>query len=228
MASWPLIQLNDTGEDVRSVQYLLNSRGSSLATDGIFGPATKTGVVGFQTARGLTADGIVGNATWPQLIVTVGLGASNAAVSGAQSQLSARIGRPAVDGVFGPDTNEVVHGFQQAAGLTADGIVGPNTWNAMVNYDLAATNGEEAAQLVFGAWELNNAAAAARNASATTVSELFSRSWTAAAGWTFAGSSGAAGSLGNTWNNSTGGSLVIVVNNNAGAPFYYATYVVFS
>jgi peptidoglycan hydrolase-like protein with peptidoglycan-binding domain len=228
MSTWPVIQLNDTGEDVKSVQYLLNSRGCSLATDGVFGPATKTAVVAFQSGHGLTADGIVGNATWPQLIVTVGTGASSPAVSGAQSQLAARIGRPAVDGVFGPDTDEVVHGFQQGAGLIADGVVGPNTWNAMVNYDLAATNAEEAAQLVFGAWELGNPVAAARNASATAVSELFSRSWTAAAGWTFTGSSGALGSVGNTWTSPTGGTLVIVVNNNAGAPFYFATYVVFS
>jgi peptidoglycan hydrolase-like protein with peptidoglycan-binding domain len=228
MSTWPLIQLNDTGEDVKSVQYLLNSRGSTLTTDGIFGALTKAAVVAFQSAHGLTADGIVGNATWPQLIVTVGPGASGPAVSGAQSQLAARINRPAVDGIFGPDTDEVVHGFQQAAGLTADGIVGPNTWNAMVNYDLAATNAEEAAQLVFGAWELDNPVAAARNATSTAVSELFSRSWTAAAGWSFEGSSGAAGSVGNTWKNSTGGSLVIVVNDNAGAPFFFATYVVFS
>ena len=227
MSTWPLIQLNDTGESVRSVQYLLNSRGSSLATDGNFGALTKAAVVAFQTARGLTPDGIVGNATWPQLIVTVGLGASSPAVSGAQSQLSARIGRPAVDGVFGPDTDDVVRGFQQGASLTPDGIVGPNTWNAMVDYHLAATNAEQAAQLVFGAWELNDPVAAARNARAVAVTELFARSWTAAAGWTFAGSSGAAGSIGSTWNNSTGDSLVIVVNNNAGAPFYFATYVVF-
>jgi hypothetical protein len=228
MSTWPLIQLNDTGESVRSVQYLLNSRGSSLATDGQFGPATKAAVVAFQTSRGLTPDGIVGNATWPQLIVTVGLGASNPAVSGVQSQLSARIKRPNIDGIFGPETDEVVRGFQQGADLVVDGVVGPNTWNAMVGYHLAATNAEEAAQLIFGAWELHDPVAAARNAHASAVSELFTRSWTAAAGWTFAGSSGALGSVGVTWNNATGGSLIIVVNNNAGLPFYYANYVVFS
>ncbi|TDQ40664.1 peptidoglycan-binding domain-containing protein [Aureibacillus halotolerans] len=36
-----------------------------------------------------------------------------------------------VDGVFGPDTKDKVKQFQAAHGLTADGIVGINTWVAL-------------------------------------------------------------------------------------------------
>src|SRR5207247_947299 len=36
-----------------------------------------------------------------------------------------------IDGSFGPVTDQVVHDFQDGAGLVIDGIVGPATWSAL-------------------------------------------------------------------------------------------------
>jgi g-D-glutamyl-meso-diaminopimelate peptidase len=48
-------------------------------------------------------------------------------------QALARLGYPvgAVDGVYGPSTEQAVVRFQRAAGLDADGILGPNTLRAL-------------------------------------------------------------------------------------------------
>jgi peptidoglycan hydrolase-like protein with peptidoglycan-binding domain len=36
-----------------------------------------------------------------------------------------------VDGMFGPNTEHAVKEFQEGDGLTVDGIIGPQTWNAL-------------------------------------------------------------------------------------------------
>jgi peptidoglycan hydrolase-like protein with peptidoglycan-binding domain len=50
-----------------------------------------------------------------------------------QDLLRARGHSVAVDGIFGPKTDQWVRGFQDAVGTTVDGIVGPITWRAMVS-----------------------------------------------------------------------------------------------
>jgi peptidoglycan hydrolase-like protein with peptidoglycan-binding domain len=46
---------------------------------------------------------------------------------------------PAVDGIFGPQTERSVSAFQQIFGLSPDGIVGPATWYAIVRLYTAVT-----------------------------------------------------------------------------------------
>lgn len=225
MANWPIQQQGSIGEDVRSIQYLLNSHGSSLSVDGDFGPLTKAAVEQFQQSHGLGVDGIVGNQTWPALIVQVQSGATGPAVEAVQSQVDSRVDILVIDGAFGPQTDAAVRSFQGATGLAVDGIVGPNTWNTLVNGYLTATSGNNAAQLVFQAWSQNNQAFALKNATPQAVSELFSQSW-APNLWTFAGCGAAAGSVYCTWTK-PGGQLVLRANDNTGAPFYYVTNATF-
>jgi peptidoglycan hydrolase-like protein with peptidoglycan-binding domain len=57
------------GPAVLAVQKLLKDKfGYNINVDGIFGPKTATAVKDFQTAQGLTSDGIVGPKTWKKLI----------------------------------------------------------------------------------------------------------------------------------------------------------------
>jgi peptidoglycan hydrolase-like protein with peptidoglycan-binding domain len=139
---WPLVKSGRTGELARTAQYLLRHRGFDIAADGIVGPITDAAIRDFQKAENLVVDGIIGNQTWPQLIVQVQQGSEGDAVRAAQGQLRLR-NLPqtvslAVDGDFGPLTDAGVRAFQQALNdqnyLTTpvDGIVGPVTWHALV------------------------------------------------------------------------------------------------
>ena len=129
--TWPLVQYGNTGERVRTIQYLLQQWGYTLTVNGSFDTATQTAVKNFQSSRGLGADGIVGNATWPALTILTQQGDSGAKVRAVQSQLNESGAGITVDGAFGPATATAVKNFQSQNGLSADGVVGDNTWNKM-------------------------------------------------------------------------------------------------
>ncbi len=63
----PTIQQGSTGSTVVLLQQQLNVRGYHLLVDGDFGPITKAAVIDFQMKKGLTANGIDGDATWQAL-----------------------------------------------------------------------------------------------------------------------------------------------------------------
>lgn len=64
------IGMGSWGEDVKTLQQLLNQYGYSLTADGIFGQTTKDAIMDFQnrnadeTGAPLVVDGIVGPKTW--------------------------------------------------------------------------------------------------------------------------------------------------------------------
>lgn len=64
----PTLKIGDKGPDVADLQEMLNAAiGTSLAMDGVFGPATGHAVIQFQTQQHLPPDGIVGTTTWTAL-----------------------------------------------------------------------------------------------------------------------------------------------------------------
>lgn len=169
MPTWPTQQVGRTGEDVRTVQHLLRVHGHTVTVDGQFGPATRTAVKAFQSAEGLTDDGIVGDATWPALLVTVASGASGDRVRAVQGQLRSQGWRLAVDGAFGPQTDRSIRDFQAARALSVDGIVGPNTWQSMVADFTRLASAEAAAAHLYDRWGDDDRAGALRNATQAAV-----------------------------------------------------------
>ena len=67
MAEQPVLKKGADGNAVKGLQKALVAAGQACAVDGDFGPGTERAVKAFQAARGLTADGVVGPATWKAL-----------------------------------------------------------------------------------------------------------------------------------------------------------------
>ncbi|HEY9670469.1 MAG TPA: peptidoglycan-binding protein [Waterburya sp.] len=143
-----------SNSDVNQVKYLQQQLNlfyhSSLSVDGEFGDITEEYVKKFQTDCGLTVDGIVGSTTWRYLDTIVfysntqhsplSQGSDNihAEVKYLQARLNQakRMGKSgtttiAVDGDFGAQTTTRVKQFQLDFGLSADGLVGNNTWSVL-------------------------------------------------------------------------------------------------
>ncbi len=62
------LRIGNRSDEVRSLQILLNNHGYSNTADGIFGIKTENLVEAFQHKNNISADGIVGNATWALLL----------------------------------------------------------------------------------------------------------------------------------------------------------------
>lgn len=130
-AAWPTLGQGSSGENVESIQLMLQAHGYSITADGSYGPQTAATVKSFQSAHNLSADGVVGPQTWPVLIVTTSQGSTGPAVVALQRQLNMHGASLTTDGNFGPLTKAAVESFQSSQKLTVDGVAGTQTWNSL-------------------------------------------------------------------------------------------------
>ncbi|WP_076262346.1 phage tail tip lysozyme [Intrasporangium flavum] len=131
--SLPVLRNGSSGSAVRTLQYMLRASGRSVTADGIFGSGTESAVRSYQSAHGLTVDGVVGNNTWYSILPVLREGSSGEAVKGLQRELVDAGYSLTVDGSFGPATNTAVRSYQSKVGLVVDGVVGNNTWGSLVD-----------------------------------------------------------------------------------------------
>lgn len=135
------LSLGDSGEPVKDLQQRLKEKGHySGDIDGKFGQKTENAVKAFQKAKGLKTDGKVGDKTWALLTSdkapnpTLRLNDKGDAVKKLQTALNAKENlNLKVDGKFGSGTEKAVKKFQSKNNITADGVVGGSTWNALGN-----------------------------------------------------------------------------------------------
>lgn len=157
----------DTGNDVRNLQYFLafisafEPGVSSVAVDGVFGPATRRSVEAYQQIYGLPVTGEVDLPTWQSIYGTyrgmlaalpdeyldrpaslypgtpLAIGSRGDSVRDLQTYLNLIanyypvIPKIAVDGVFGYSTLDAVNAFQREFGIPVSQNVGFPTWNAV-------------------------------------------------------------------------------------------------
>ena len=150
-----------------------NNEIPTVAIDGIFGPATAEAVRAFQRSVGLEVDGIVDKETWDKIYeeylaafesippeyqdrgavlfpgTSLRLGSSGDDVSTIQEYLNTistvypNIPKVGVTGYFGTDTQNAVLAFQREFGLPPRGIVGPFTWERIVDLYTDIRDGNE-------------------------------------------------------------------------------------
>lgn len=165
------LSLNKQGNDVQSLQTRLTELGYYTGRiSGTYGKLTKAAVQAFQSANGLTADGIAGIKTQTKMYSTAAVSAAAAATgttagttatttptvtsyttlkAGMESDAVRQMQQKLKDlgyyggtvtGSFGNVTWEAVRAFQRANGLTADGVAGQKTLEKLYATDTAGSN----------------------------------------------------------------------------------------
>lgn len=135
------------GANVALVQHRLYDLSFySGSVDGVFGEVTKSAVMAFQTAAGLSVDGVVGAKTIyalfsgspvkdaftvSRLLKLLSPMMKGEDVSWLQTKLNENGADLSVDGILGPKTKSALMAYQKASGLTVDGIAGKNTVTAL-------------------------------------------------------------------------------------------------
>lgn len=134
----PQPQESENKGNVARIQSTLNERyGLNIAVDNIYGNETRKALVkglqielNKQYGSNLAVDGIFGTNTY-NACINVRSGAEGNITYLIQAMLICKGFGIEADSIFGPATESVVKEFQSRNGLSADGIVGKNTFNKL-------------------------------------------------------------------------------------------------
>ena len=131
---WPTTRQGSTDHQVQTLQYLLLAHGHTVAIDGVFGSETGDAVRAVQRAKNIPDHGVVDADTWKALLIPVRPGMRGSAVRGLQEEFAL----DGADGIYGPKTEAAIRDLQATirtggVPVEVDGVVGPQTWQALVS-----------------------------------------------------------------------------------------------
>lgn len=111
---------------------ITDDNAKSLVEDGSLDNETKAAIRNFQRIVGITENGIAGPTTRQAIeqILAKPVLRENHAAGTTVKYLQNRL-KVEVDGVYGVVTATAIEVFQRKQGLTADGVVGPQTWDKL-------------------------------------------------------------------------------------------------
>ncbi len=128
-ARYPAQSLGDRGSDVTAIQGFLIAHGYPVTIDGVYGTATRDAIVAFETASGLTVDGLVGDGVWDRLIIDIGPANGGVPVGVLQRELNAkRRSGLSVNGIYDQPTKKAIIAFQKHMGLQPTGTFTHESW----------------------------------------------------------------------------------------------------
>lgn len=164
-----VLKNGSSGSEVARIQKYLGALRvkyptlSSITVDGKYGSQTASVVKQYQGIARMQIDGMVGRDTWNALIgdynATIGgsadtypgialrPGSSSEDVRHMQLLLNeiarvyTAINTQTVDGKYGDNMSSAVRRFQRQFGLSADGILGKDTWNRIISVHAAMASG---------------------------------------------------------------------------------------
>ena len=107
---------------------------SYIKVNGVFDADFVAFVVSWQSGHGCTPDGIIGPATWTAISKAVPTcSTSKNRISGYTMAIQLLLGGNLTpDAIYGPRTKAAVATYQDAKGLSVDGITGPKTWGSLI------------------------------------------------------------------------------------------------
>lgn len=129
----PVYKNGDSGDKIEMIRRRFWATDNSFAVSNFFDDALENKIKAFQTANGLTSDGIVGSGTWkvlfPVLKKRTGSQAGAREMQALLNYQNYPVGTP--DGLFGTGTETVLKAYQKARQLDADGVCGEKTWQSL-------------------------------------------------------------------------------------------------